>query len=440
MKLLKLEVEGYRSLKNVSWEPGDLNVLIGPNAGGKSNLLRVLEMLSAAAQRELGHYIQLEGGMDPIVWDGQAERIRISATMTPLPPYSDPASDALTYKLDLARLGTTSSYRFDNEVLGNFCQVEADGMQRPFILLERRPGHAVVYSMGAQEFQSLPTGAMSAKASVRTTTTTTSSTTSTTTTTQSPYPPSPPAVTASDQSLRDDEALLAFSSGPFAANIFVAGFQAELALWKIHQQFETGRRAPIRAPQVTRADTQLDSDGQNLIAVLHTLYTGNRDFEEEINNAMFAAFGADFVKLTFPPAADQRIQLRIRSASLKRERSAADLSDGTLRFLFLLAVLANPSPPPLIAIDEPETGLHPSMLPIVAEYAREAATRTQVILTTHSAEFLSAFGREPPTTTVVEREEGQTVLRVVSGDELSYWLKQYSLGELYRSKQLEAMA
>lgn len=438
MKIIKLEVEGFRSLRSQTWQPGDLNVLIGPNAGGKSNLLRVLEMLSAAAQGGLGGYIQHEGGMEPILWDGQAERIRVSATMTPLPPYSDPATDALTYKLDLARLGASSSYRIDKEVLGNFCQVNAGNMQRPYILLERDPRHAVVYSIGAQAFQSHPTANMSASASVRVITTTTSST-STTTTTESPYPPSPPAVTASGEALREDETLLASSSGPFAANIFAAGFQGEVASWKIHQQFETGPRAPIRAPQVTRADTQLEPDGQNLVAVLHTLYTGNREFEDEINNAMFAAFGDDFVKLTFPPAADQRIQLRIRWGSLKRERSAADLSDGTLRFLFLLTALANPSPPPVIAIDEPETGLHPSMLPIVAEYARDAALKSQVIFTTHSPDFLDAFGEDVPTTTVVERQKGETKLRVLSGDELSYWLKQYTLGELQRSDELEAM-
>ena len=95
-------------------------------------------------------------------------------------------------------------------------------------------------------------------------------------------------------------------------------------------------------------------------------------------------------------------------------------------------------PPPLIAIDEPETGLHRSMLPIVAEFAREAATKSQVILTTHSPEFLDAFAGEPPTTTVVERQEGQTVLRVVADEELSYWMKQYTLGELFRSNELEA--
>ncbi|MHB1425064.1 MAG: AAA family ATPase [Gemmataceae bacterium] len=197
--------------------------------------------------------------------------------------------------------------------------------------------------------------------------------------------------------------------------------------------------AQIRSPQVTRAETQVSSDGQNLVSVLHSLYTSSRDFKNEINTAMKAAFGDDFEELVFPPAADQRIQLRIRWKSLRREQSASDLSDGTLRFLFLLAVLANPSPPPLLAIDEPETGLHSFMLPIVAEYAQDASNRSQVILTTHSPDLLDAFGDIQPTTTIVERHDGETKLRVIVGDDLRYWLKQYTLGELFRSKELEAM-
>ncbi len=397
MKIIKLEVEGYRSLKSQTWCPGDLNILIGPNASGKSNLLRVLETLNSAARGGLGRYIQQEGGMEPIVWDGQADHVILRARMTPIPPYKDNVKDALTYKIKIARLGKSSAYRIDYELLGNYYKVQTGEAKEPFKLLERDPRHAVVYSMDSQRFEAPP------------------------------------------QSVPEEEALLSAAAGPFTANRFVGEFQKELADWKIHQYFSSHRDAPIRTAQVTRPDTQVDADGQNLISVLHSLYEGDRDFEDEVNTAMRAAFGEDFERLSFPPVADQRIQMRIRWRSLRREQSAADLSDGTLRFLFLLAVLANPSPPPLIAIDEPETGLHPSMFPIVAEYARDAASRAQVILTTHSPEFLDAFGENVPTTTVVERQEGQTILRVVSGEELSYWLKQYTLGELFRSKELEAM-
>ena len=390
MKILKLEIEGYRSFKSQTWCPGDLNVVIGPNASGKSNLLRVLDMLSVAAQGRLGSYVQREGGMEPVVWDGRAEKVRFCAKMTPIAPYADLVKDALTYDLTLQRLGKSSSYRIEREVLANGLDMK---------LLERDRHRAVVFSMASQSFEP-----------VSSTTTTTAE--PTTTTTPGPGIEAPPATVS------EEEPLLASAAGPFAANRFVAEFQKELAAWKTHQDFLTHREAPIRTPQVTRAETQLTSDGQNLIAVLHSLYTADRDFETEINTAMQAAFGEDFDKLVFPPAADGRVQLRVRWKSLRREIPAGDLSDGTLRFLFLLAALANPNPPPLIAIDEPETGLHPSMLPIVAEYARDAATRSQVILTTHSAAFLDAFGTEPPTTTVAEWRDGQTVLRVLAGDEV----------------------
>ncbi len=397
MKILSLEVQGYRSLKSLTWQPGDLNVLIGPNASGKSNVLRALEMLGTMAAGGLERHIQQEGGMDAVLWDGRADELCFKVKLSPPPPYRDPATDAMTYQIRLKQLGKSSTYRIEHELLGNFTRVESGQMPEPFKFLERDPRHAVAYSMTSQRFEA------------------------------------PPA------SIPESETLLSLAAGPFTANRFIGDFQRTLARWTVYQNFQTHREAPARAPQVTRADSHVAADGQNLIAVLHNLYTSNREFEEELNAAMQAAFGDDFDKLIFPPAADQRIQMRIRWRSLRREQSTADLSDGTLRFLYLIAILANPDPPALIAIDEPEAGLHPSMLPIVAEYAREASTRCQVIFTTHSAEFLDAFGSDPPVTTVVERVDGETCLRVLQQTELVDWLSRYTLGELYRSRELEVM-
>jgi predicted ATPase len=398
MKIIKLEVDGFRSLKSLSWLPGDLNVVIGPNASGKSNLLRALKMVSVSAKGELGKYIQRAGGMGPIVWDGQASHIRTRVEFA-LDPVTDSLFKPLNmlwYEFNIVRLGVSSLHRVNDETLDGLA-TEEPRFHAPFRILDRHPGQAQVYSLNSHVFEAQAT------------------------------------------SVPEEETLLSAAAGPFSVNGLIDEFQRVLRAWRIYHGFQTHREAPIRAPQVTRAETQVDPDGQNLISVLHTLYTTNRDFKEEMNTAMRAAFGDDFEEIVFPPAADQRIQLRIRWRSLKREQSAADLSDGTLRFLFLLAVLANPSPPPLIAIDEPETGLHPSMMPIVAEYARDASNRSQVILTTHSPEFLDAFGEDVPTTTVVEWRNGETELRTLSGDELTYWLRQYSLGELYRSRELEAM-
>ncbi len=397
MKIVKLDVEGYRSLRSESWEPRDLNVLIGPNASGKSNVLRVLEMLGVAARGGLGKFVQEEGGIEPLLWDGQADRLKLSVKTTPADPARDPVRDALTYQLVLSRLGRTSGYRIEFEQLANYYRVEQGSSQEPFKLIERVAGRGVLFDENER------------------------------------------SLVAPEASIPDDETLLSLVRGPFIQNRHLIAYQNELCNWRIYQGFQTDRKAPIRSPQVTRAETQVSSDGQNLVSALHSLYTGSREFKNELNAAMKAAFGEDFEELVFPPAADRLIQLRIRWKSLRREQSSADISDGTFRFLYLLAILANPSLPSLIAIDEPEMGLHPSMLPIVAEYAQEAANRSQIILATHSPELLDAFKDTPPTTSVVERRDGETKLRVISGDDLDYWLKQYTLGELFRSKELEAM-
>ena len=226
----------------------------------------------------------------------------------------------------------------------------------------------------------------------------------------------------------------------FTENKWIPPFQRELASWSIYHDLHVNRDAPIRQPVITRREKRVAPDGQNLISVLHTLYTGDRYFKQSINAAMRAAFGDDFDELIFPPAADQKTQFRIRWKTLEREQSAADISDGTLRFLFLLTVLAGPSPPPLIAIDEPETGLHPSMFPLVAEYAVDAADRAQIMLTTHSHQFLDAFGETPPTTTVAKWVDGETSLLTLDAEALRYWLSEYSLGRLFTSGELENMA
>ena len=166
----------------------------------------------------------------------------------------------------------------------------------------------------------------------------------------------------SEGDVSDEESLLSIASGPFINNHFIPPFQRGLASIAVYHDLYTNKDASVRQPAISRMEKRVDLDGQNLISVMHTLYTGDRDFKKDINSAMQAAFGDDFEELVFSPASDQRIQMRIRWKSLKREQSAAELSDGTLRFLFLLTVMASPSPAPIIAIDEPETGLHPFCL------------------------------------------------------------------------------
>jgi predicted ATPase len=381
----------------VCWEPGDLNVVIGPNGSGKSNLLRTLELLGRSAAGGLGRYIQQAGGIEPLLWDGRVESLRIAVKTSPLPPYDNVARDSLTYEFVLARLGKSSAYRIDREVLENRCDQERNQTAEPFILLKRDRRRAVVFDMNRQAFE------------------------------------------APEASVPEQETLLSLHHGPFVVNRVVGEFREQMAAGRVYQSFHADREATVRGPVVARVENQVDEDGQNLVAMLHTLYTESREFKRDVNTAMEAAFGEEFDRLEFPPAADQRVQLRVHWKSLRRGQPAADLADGMLRFLLLIGILANPTPPPQIAIDEPETGLNPSMFPIIAEYAVEASNRAQLIFSTHSPEFLDAFRGTVPTTTVLEWRDGQTNLKMLSGKTLAYWLKSYTLGELYRSKELEAM-
>lgn len=392
----KLQIKGFRSLRDVSWEPGKLNVVIGPNGSGKSNLLRALSLLQKSAQGELADSVLAQGGIAPLLWDGQEQELGWIVKTDPVGLNLDLERDALTYELLLRQLGTTSAYRVEYELLGNYYRKDRGQKSEPYKFLERRPGHAVTFE------------------------------------------PQERALVAHEGSVPDAQSLLSLIAGPFG-NPIVLAFRDRLASWGIYHDLHVDQDAPVRQPAVARLEKRVAANGQNLIPVLHTLYSTSRDFKNDVDMAMRTAFGDDFEDLTFPPAADQRVQMRLRWRSLKSAQSAADLSDGTLRFLLLLAILANPEPESLIAIDEPEIGLHPGMLPIVAEFAREAARKTQVILTTHSPQFLDAFREEPPTTTVAHWIDGETRLSMVDGQELARWLEAYSLGALFRSGELEAM-
>jgi len=399
MKILSLTIEGFRSLKHIAeWRPGDLNVVIGPNGSGKSNLLRVLELLAVSAQGRLSDLVKSCGGIEPLLWDGAADAIHLRVKCSPLDTWRDANRDSLTYDLRLDALGNSGEYRIGYEMLGNYSRVEQKSSMQPFKLLERQGLQAKVFDEHEHGLE------------------------------------------APEENVPLLETLLSLAADPFTQNRLLPLFRAQMSGWSVYHDFHTNRDAIVRKSSVTRHEKRVQPDGQNLINVLHTLYTNDRDFENEINAAMRAAFGDDFDSLRFPPASDQQIQLRVRWKSLKKEQPAADLSDGTLRFLFLLTVLSSPDPAPLIAIDEPEAGLHPSMLPIVAEYAVDAARRTQLVLTTHSPQFLDAFDKTIPTTTVVKWNEGETELKTIGEEELKVWLKEYSLGALHGSGELEAMA
>lgn len=317
--------------------------------------------------------------------------------LDPVDPGLDRERDALTYQVTLQQLGSGSSYQIRHDLLSKLHETTGFRKANPLKFFEQDPAHKAVFDSKQRRLVLPPEGT------------------------------------------DDNESLLSQVADPLGYPV-VAGVKRIIEAWRIHHDVHVERGSPVRSPATTQHAKLVAPDGSNLTTVLHTLYTGARELRESIDEGMRAAFGKEFEALVFQPAASQQIQLAIQWRSCRQPHAGEDLSDGTLRFLFLLTALASPGPAPLIAIDEPETGLHPRMLPIVADYAASAAERTQVVLTSHSPEFLDAFTSLNPQVTICHWESGETRLYTLGPDRLTDWLAKYRLGRLFTGGELEALA
>jgi len=395
-RITRLEIEGYKSLKHVVWEPGKLNILIGPNGSGKSNLLRLLEMLAASAKGQLADSINKDGGLQLVLWDRRSERIvvRLIALLS-----SDDSGPALNRHDEF-----TYDITFGQHEYGNWLFISKESLDyrshassKTGTYINRYGGRGKYFAEDGRE--------------------------------------------AELQSQSDSESALHQLTTQSHALVGISQFRDYLSKFKFYCHPVTTFGSTIRQPQMARYEKQLAPNGQNLINFLHTLYTEKSAFAENIDHLMKAAFGDTYEKLVFSPAADQYIQMRVPWKNLEYAQPAALLSDGILKFLFLASIFSNPDLPSLIGIDEPDVGFHPSVLHIIAEMASEASERTQVVLATHSPEFLNAIQDVNPdvSVSVMEWSEGETLLKNLSGEKLQYWLKEYRLGEMFRSGGLEAL-
>ena len=177
----------------------------------------------------------------------------------------------------------------------------------------------------------------------------------------------------------------------------------------------------------------LEEDGSNLVLILNRMeLDDSREQVEGHLKRFYEAFQRSSIQL-HPEGA----QLAIKERSLSGFTYANRLSDGTIRYLCLLAILCHPNPPPLICIEEPEVGLHPDMLRDVARLLLEASERTQLIVTTHSDILIDALSGDPESVVVCERDfDAGTTFRRLSAKKLRLWLEEFSLGEIWRSGEI----
>lgn len=362
-------------------ELGPLNVLIGPNGSGKSNFLDALALLKAAPT-DLTVPIRTGGAVDAWLWKGGARPVTAQAeTVLAATPDRPP----IRYRLAFTEAGQ----RFE---------VVDEQIDNPESGLE--PGEFNTYfrydERGVPWLNTRAEGG--------------------------------PRLRAIDiKGLNPQQSILSQHKAPdLYPQLTLLGEQ--FADIRLYREFCFGRASAPRLPQ--RPDLPNDSlaeDGYNLSLVLNRL----------VRDAAVKRRLLDLLQQLFEGIHDIGTSLDAGTAQVYLVEAngtipATRLSDGTLRYLCLLAILCHPQPPPLVCIEEPELGLHPDLLPSIVDLLREASQRMQLVVTTHSDVIVDALHDTPETVLVCEKDEGGSKLRRLDRVDLAVWLERYRLGELWR--------
>jgi predicted ATPase len=195
-----------------------------------------------------------------------------------------------------------------------------------------------------------------------------------------------------------------------------------------------GHQSMLRGPQSVNLPTQfLSEDGSNLSLVINSLMNMP---EEKKHLVHYLQKFYPYLKDLHTHVKNGTIDTCFLESGFSKATHSLRFSDGTLRFLCLLAVLCHPNPPPLICIEDPEIGLHPDVFSLLAQLLEEAAEKTQIIVTTQSDELVSAFSHRPEAVVVCERDDAGSHLRRLDREQLKEWLEKYSLGHLWRMGEI----
>ncbi|HEX8212187.1 MAG TPA: AAA family ATPase [Longimicrobium sp.] len=367
-----------------------LNVLIGPNASGKSNLIEALGVLRAAPT-DLAAYFREGGGVSEYIRRGAGKSG--GATIMAWVDYSNYlAHQDVRYSLEFEQV----NYRLD---------ITSEAISAPV----HRPGFPITYK---PVFKSDRDGAIIRSYDAE--------------------GEAPKTIHLQQQGLKSNQSILSQRKDPVAypeLTHLASSFEGIT----LFQEWSFGRRNSARLPQGADLPTDfLLPDTKNLVLVLHDLAQrpDTRDKVEKYLRRLFEGAERIITKIQ-----GGTVQLYVEEEG-GEQIPAPRLSDGTLRYLSLLAILCHPSPPPLICIEEPELGLHPDVIPIVSELLKDASQRTQLVVTTHSDTLVSALSDQPESVIVCEAGIDGTSLRRLDRDGLATWLEKYSLGEVWRAGEI----
>lgn len=365
-------VSNYRSLLDLVLPLRPLTVVTGPNGSGKSNLYRALRLIQQAAQGRLAEALALEGGIPSVQWAGPADvhsqrkrghAVQGTARAASLRIRIGFAADDVAYQIALG-LPTPRLSRFalDPQVKEEYVW-QAPPRRRGNTWLERE-GPRVSLRDRDETWTTLDYGASAGRSVLA----------------ELGEPERFPEVFALRERLRG---------------------------WRFYDGFRTDAESPLRQPRVSVQTDALAHDGADLAAALQTILEIGDG--RALQDAVADAFPGS--RLAILGGEDARLQVGLDVEGLLRTLSAAELSDGTLRYLGLLAALLSPRPPELLVLNEPEQSLHPDLLLPLARQIAAAAQRAQVWVITHAARLVAALADESgiaPLT--LERDAGATRL------------------------------
>jgi predicted ATPase len=367
--LTSLAVSGYRSLRDVTVTLGPLNVITGPNGSGKSSLYRALRLLSDVAQGRAIASLAAEGGLASTLWAGPEKigrdvrggRYPVQGTVRdgPVSLKLGFASEDFGYAIDLG-LPIPSRTRFGHDPEIKVESVWTGGSLCRSNCFADRNGQRV-------RLRDRDTGEWRARFSE----------------------------------------LPAYDSMMMHCADAVDGFELlllreRMRAWRFYDDLRTDRDAPARRPQVGTRTPVLASDGADLGAAIQTIVEiGDGDMLAE---TIADAFDGATLSV------GDRFEVEMRQPGLLRPLSAAELSDGTLRYLLLAAALLSPRPPELMILNEPEASLHPDLLGPLARLLVAAAQRSQIIVVSHAERLVSELERAQEVRVIGLRKDlGETI-------------------------------
>ena len=382
----------YATRQEISLEP--LNILIGPNASGKSNLIEVLRLLQATPS-DLSLPIRLGGGFAEWVWKGQpvATEAVIEVKVSCLPDITPSLRHYMSFKWPHNKLFVAKE-----EISESTPSTKENERRYSFFYHSQKQevltGTTQINGAGKVEFSRIQRKLM-------------------------------------EEEVKSDQSILSLLTDRYTYPELTA-LARHFAAIKFYTDWDLGRYAALRQPQkVDDPNDFLLEDASNLALILNDLlYHGYRIQLIEDLQHLYSEINDIITKVE-----GSTIQLFLQEKGHRRPIPATRLSDGTLRYLCLLAILRHPNPPPLICIEEPELGLHPDIMPFIADLLVAASERTQLIVTTHSDVLISALP-QPETVLICERDENGSHLRRLDTESLKEWLEDYTLGDLWRMGEI----